>query len=120
MSSYREAWRRYRRWNRLAVALLLGMFPLFAVLSTMFSSELGFLTVVAPVMGFYGAIWIGVSLYVAHWRCPRCEEPFFRRGLSLRPRMFIRQCQHCALPTYAASDTSHAASRLAAADEREI
>lgn len=108
-TAYADSWRRYRRWHRVTWLLFVGMYLLFWVLSTIVTSEVGFLAFVVPVMLLYGGIWAAVSLFVAHWRCPRCQEPFFRRGLSLRPQVLVRRCQHCGLPKYAEGEVSHAA-----------
>ena len=94
-----RAWTTYRRLKRrertALVLWLLVIVPPFVVpgLSGL-RADLWF---IAPVP----FVWMLVANYQADtWRCPRCDEPFFRRGF-LRTDTNARACVHCGLPKWA-------------------
>jgi len=45
-------------------------------------------------------LWLLIANYRStKWRCPRCGEPFFRRGF-LRTDIWAQECVHCGLPKW--------------------
>jgi hypothetical protein len=106
--SYAEKWRDYRRRKWFVYASGAGGFALLVLL--MFVSS-RFAPCRTPATGnaclvvpwVFGIAWL-VTFAVAtmragSWRCPRCGNLFFSRGLGSNP--LARRCMHCALPKWA-------------------
>jgi hypothetical protein len=97
---YSSGWRDYRRRRRLVLlcwASPLLWFPLYALLAAAVGSGAHSLFPVFSVLSL-GGFGCG-GLWLTAWRCPRCERPYFRRGLS--SNAFARRCMHCGLKRWA-------------------
>jgi hypothetical protein len=62
----------------------------------------------AALLGpIFAAVWMAGWSYaafrVATWRCPRCGEHYFIRGL--RQNIFGQRCRHCGLPKWSLNET---------------
>lgn len=103
---YSEQWRRYKKFKRLGLLMMLGWIPVLAVYILLVrkyeSFPLGFL-------GFYLLLGCVTGIYQAFWPCPRCGQSFsdpwrfFLRG-SGYDKGIARNCVHCGLPRFANND----------------
>jgi hypothetical protein len=91
---YAGAWKRYRFWARLRLVGILGWLP--------YGALVGFVTDALRLPGAFTPLaltWMGllgvVAVRASRFRCPRCGETFFQRGL--RHNSMAKRCLHCGL-----------------------
>jgi hypothetical protein len=102
--SFVEDWRRYRRWARLRWVAFLGYLP-FGIAYSKLHEYLGLTGPPIPVLAWF--VFFGVTMAMTgFFGCPRCESPFFFTWYWSNP--FARQCLHCGLPKWSASDPDRA------------
>ncbi len=105
-NDYRKEWRRYKRFKRFGLFLLLGWIPLIAVY-VMLCRKFGYCS--PALLGVYLLVNYAAGIYKAIWPCPRCRLSFsdpwrfaFRGGGY--PHGIAPACVHCGLPRFAADD----------------
>lgn len=90
---YEQAWRVYRRRQRLVWGImLLGMPATVALDALLPGLHVGLLIVC------WWVILIAVNVWLHEFRCPSCGEPFHSTRWS--KVFFPRHCQHCGLTRY--------------------
>src|SRR4051812_17999005 len=100
--SYAAAWHEHRRRDRWVWAAFLGYIPGVMLLGTLlgmvFGTEMYLVTAIAWMI-----VASIVNLRAATFRCPRCGEQFYSRGLFHNG--FTRRCLHCGLAKWASEDS---------------
>jgi hypothetical protein len=99
---YSAGWAEYRRRRKLYRLVWLTYIPGVLIiglpLSWSFHSNAAFFAVVA----LWAVAFMAAANYLGFWKCPRCGKPFSRGRWYYNP--FARECVHCGLPEWAASD----------------
>lgn len=95
---YQKQWEKFRFWDR----VWLIMFPinfiplLFLEFSSISKHIIAFLAILL------WTLFIGVTLKIIFWKCPRCNKFFFRWWKKIN-LSFDYECKNCGLERYSGS-----------------
>ena len=93
MYDFDEKWRAFRFWNRMGLALGLGIVPALVILGPILNVA-EWLAAVAFFL-YATAIWLCIQK-IQSFPCPNCGETFQNSVTEARPK-----CLNCGLPRYA-------------------
>jgi cytosine/uracil/thiamine/allantoin permease len=104
--SYKQQWQEYKKRSRIywlaVIAFVIGLAVGLPLAVTKFPPGL-FYVYLFTIVGAGLAVNI-YGYYRSFWKCPHCNEPFFRspkwRGTMMYP-IFTRHCMNCDLPKWA-------------------
>jgi len=96
-----SAWGDYRRRRNSLVAAIVSWTALIPLV--VLSPDTSIIGQYWWVIALPIFVWVGVaSLRITLWRCPRCHDLYFTRGIWFG-NLFISRCYHCALPKWSTS-----------------
>lgn len=94
-TEYAEPWEDYRRRIRWFFVTWFGGFLVSALFATVLTQNLGVAWAPAVVGALWLAVCVSAAFRVQRFRCPRCDNPFFKATWYYWP--FARSCVHCGL-----------------------
>ena len=107
---YEDEWEQYRKLRKEFLVAFLGFIPAVGSAAII---GFGFLASFIPglaVLICYGALLFVVTYRLALWRCPRCNDFYFRWWFSWG--IIAQHCAHCGLPKFAAESSDMAGADL--------
>jgi hypothetical protein len=97
MYDFDEKWRAFRFWNRMGLALGLGVVPTLVLLGPIYQVNVAEWLEAVGFSLYASAIWLCIQK-IQNFRCPNCDETFQNSVTEARPK-----CLNCGLPRYASA-----------------